>query len=433
MKSILKRNPLKNNTTSVNYAESYLKKHTKGLPYIQEPPSKGLKYIVTIPAYIETRLIESLVSLFSCVPPSFHVEVIVAINWPENDSPENRDLSLLITENVKSWIEKNTSGWINFQYIILPDVPARVAGVGYARKEAMDEAVRRFREAGQQDGIIISFDGDTICDSDYFTALESHFNNNPDTDGCTVYFEHPCKGDLFPEVIYKGIMQYELHLRYYLSGLRYTGFPNAFFTVGSAFAVRERSYCQQGGMNTRKAGEDFYFLQKLFDLGKFSELNTTRVIPSPRPSLRVPFGTGASISAFINGENSINSYNPELFEILKKLFEKIPVNKEDELKIININPVLNSFLESSGFYNSMEEIRQNSAGISSFRKRFFRYFNMFRILKFLNYSREFYPDIPVSICAQLFLRKTGYEYIPDEPENLLEIFRIKDRGIIPQQ
>ena len=417
----------------MNYAISYLEKHTKGNSYIKAKPVAGLKYIVTIPAYLETSLIESLVSLFSCTPPASPVETIIVFNWPENETSENISLSKRIIANTISWIDNHIADWISFHFIILPNVPKRIAGVGYARKTGMDEAIRRFIQAGQKDGIILSFDGDSICDTNYFISIESHFLQNHDTDGCSIYFEHPYEGDIFPEIVYKGIVEYELHLRYYLNCLRNTGFPNAFYTVGSAFAIRASSYCKQGGMNTRKAGEDFYFLQKFFDLGTFSELNTTRVIPSPRPSSRVPFGTGASITNFMQGENVILSYNPYSFEILKRFFEILPNLFDDNcVHLINkIDATLGFFLENCGFYLSLEEIRQNSSDYNSFRKRFFRYFNMFRILKFLNYAKLNYPDLPILKCAEIYLKKEGNnEIVNNDSKILLEIFRHSDRKII---
>ena len=80
-------------------------------------------------------------------------------------------------------------------------------------------------------------------------------------------------------------------------------FPFAFHTIGSSMAVRASSYMRQGGMNKRKAGEDFYFQQKIIPLCGFTECNSTVVYPSPRPSYRVPFGTGRAMLGYLqNGE-----------------------------------------------------------------------------------------------------------------------------------
>ncbi|NJK86994.1 MAG: hypothetical protein HC906_14465 [Bacteroidales bacterium] len=65
-------------------------------------------------------------------------------------------------------------------------------------------------------------------------------------------------GDDHPE-IYEAISKYELYLRVHTAFLRLIGFPNSFFTLGSCFAVKAKSYTEIGGMNKRHAGEDFYF------------------------------------------------------------------------------------------------------------------------------------------------------------------------------
>ncbi len=139
------------------------------------------------------------------------------------------------------------------------------------------------------------------------------------------------QGDDFPEDIYRYITLYELHLRYYIQGLRYSGFPYAFHTVGSAIAVKAFQYVKAGGMNRRQAGEDFYFVQKLVPLGGYFALNSTTVYPSPRESFRVPFGTGAAISRLMNnpGEEFL-TYNFEAFRELRSLFTTAgkPVSKQ---------------------------------------------------------------------------------------------------------
>ncbi len=139
-----------------------------------------------------------------------------------------------------------------------------------------------------------------------------------------VYFEHPVSGTEFPENVYRGIIDYELHLRYINQFLRFAGFPFAYHTIGSCFGVRADIYAAQGGMNKRKAGEDFYFLHKIIPLGHFAELNTTRVIPSPRPSDRVPFGTGVAVGKYLSSnEAGTLTYAPECFLTLRLLLQQV--------------------------------------------------------------------------------------------------------------
>jgi hypothetical protein len=414
--------------------QTYLKKHSSGDSLVHSKPVKGLKYIVVIPAYLETRLEESLVSLFNVSRPSEPVEVLVVINWPEDESQENIQSSHQNYISAKNWSEVHSSDQFRFHVVEVPLIPRKKAGVGFARKTGMDEAVRRFLSAGQKDGIIVSFDADTKCDQNYLISLENHFLSNQSTDGCSVYFEHPLEGTEYPAEVYKAITQYELHMRYYLHAVKYSGFPNAFYTVGSAFAVRAMSYCRQGGMNGRQAGEDFYFLQKFFDLGNFSDLLATKVCPSPRPSLRVPFGTGKAIVQILSSEESLRSYNPEIFEMLKAFFAGVPDFYEQlsacgEADLSKFHPCLLGFLESNKFSEELKLIFENSGSLPAFTKRFFRYFNMFRILKFARHARNTFPDLPVVSCAEKIMQKTGMDHSQEmNARQMLEIFRIKDRS-----
>ena len=82
-------------------------------------------------------------------------------------------------------------------------------------------------------------------------------------------------------------------------------------------AVRPEAYMKQGGMNRRKAGEDFYFLNKIMSLGGFGECAETTIYPSPRTSKRVPFGTGQAVLRNVEtktyttyGHSSVRSQTP---------------------------------------------------------------------------------------------------------------------------
>jgi len=418
---------------------TYLNKHAPGDSLIVSDPEIGLKYIVVIPSYLETRLEESLVSLFDASHPSLPVEVIVVINWPEDESQENIRLSRETVLTTKVWARQHSSEKKQFHVITAGFIPRKKAGVGFARKTGLDEAVRRFQRAGQENGILISFDADTLCEANYLKSIEKHFLLNPSADGCSIYFEHPMEGNSYKPEVYKAIIQYELHMRCYLHAIRHGGFPHAFYTVGSAFAVRANSYCRQGGMNTRKAGEDFYFLQKFFDLGNFTDLLSTSIAPSPRPSLRVPFGTGKAIDQLLKSSDSLKSYNPETYNILAGFHALVPLMHE-QIKISGnadlqgLHPCMKEFLAELNFEKEVLEIYRNSGSREAFVKRVHRYFNMFRILKFAKHARNSFHDLPVAFCAKTIMETTGMKVSNEmsEKDMLLE-FRRKDKGLSGQQ
>ena len=238
---------------------------------------------VVIPCFDEPTLLPCLSSLRNCIPPPHPVEVIVIVNAPAGAPQKVIDTNRRTCEQVVEWAGRNTLPWLHFDILNFPDMPLKDAGAGLARKTGMDLAIHRFEEHNQPDGIISSLDADTLVDPNYLKHIQQLFIDYPACNACTVNFEHPIHGDAFPHEVYKAIIQYELHLRYYVQALRYAGFPYAFHTIGSCFSVRASAYIRQGGMNKRKAGEDFYFLHKLMPLGGFFELNSTCVYPSPRP------------------------------------------------------------------------------------------------------------------------------------------------------
>jgi hypothetical protein len=418
----------------MGFADFYLQRFSTPDPKIIYQPPSGLKFIVVIPAYNEPDLIDCLDGLFGCNTIQSPIEVIIVINWPESSTPEIEALNRKIYSDCISWGNKYNSTRFTVHPMLLPNVAKKVAGVGFARKYGMDEAVRRFNRL-DNDGIIVSFDADAVCDSNFFQVLEKHFEVNERADGCCIYFEHPIAGNNFAPEIYKAITFYELHLRYYYQGLKSTSHPNTFHTIGSAFAVRAISYCLQGGMNTRKAGEDFYFLQKYFELGNITECKDTRVIPSPRPSDRVPFGTGPKVQEIVKTQRGFLSYNPELFFNLKFIIQKAPsFYRAEEKNIIlllnSLDDTMISFLLRENFIQSIQEINNNSSSLENFMKRFFRWFNMFRMLKYLNFAGQLIKNIEISIAAKILYEKLNENKGSDNPEELLLQYRELEKNAI---
>jgi hypothetical protein len=51
---------------------------------------------------------------------------------------------------------------------------------------------------------------------------------------------------------------------------------------------------------------------------------------------------------------------------------------------------MQEFLEKNGYFEALKEMKENSATEKTFLKRFFVWFDAFRLLKFLNFSHESY-------------------------------------------
>jgi len=428
----------------MSFADAYLLKAGLREALIKPEPHPGLNILVTIPVYNESGLERCLDSLFQCTcGADLHAEVLILINAPSDAPAEILEQNLATLEATRAWIEAHPHPCIDFHVWLDHSFGKKEAGVGTARKILMDEAVRRFSALERPNGIIASMDADAVVQPNYLEALVYHFkgdslDSGSGPDGCSIRFEHPLNADAtaapaeedqFSPAVYDAITQYELHLRYYLQSLQSTGYPHAYHTVGSSFAVRTDIYCKEGGMNRRKAGEDFYFIQKVAQRGNFSQCDSTCVVPSPRPSDRVPFGTGLAVSRLSAGEDVLMTYDQRPFAMLKDLFNRI---KQPENLTGPWPEPLQSFLEEQDFKGALDEIQSNSASASAFGKRFWRWFSMFRIMKFLHYARERgYPDIPVGEAAAELLRTMdpdgiGIPSLGSDAKKLLLIYRMLD-------
>ncbi len=366
----------------------YLTKYAFREELISTDPDYALGIIVVIPAHDEVDLIKSVSSLQNCDRPNCAAEVIVVFNASENSINAIIETNKTARQKLEKWHKNLENNNFNLYSVEENSLPKKHAGVGLARKIGMDEAIRRFNKLNRPEGVIVCFDADSHCLPNYFVEIEKHFELNPMSGACSIHFEHPISGANFSRDIYTGIENYELHLRYYKNGLAYANLPFAFHTIGSSMAVRALAYCEQGGMNRRKAGEDFYFLQKFIDVGTLTELKNTTVIPSPRPSHRVPFGTGRAIQEMMDMEREIHkSYAFDCFEILKECFKDVGQFYESSKCA---NEMLVAFVGNEEWEERLTEIRSQSTSKEHFEKRFFRWFNAFQTLKFIHFLRDNY-------------------------------------------
>jgi glycosyltransferase involved in cell wall biosynthesis len=414
----------------MGFASAYLEERILFPQIVKEEPDKQTGIIVIIPAYNEPAINKLLDSLASCIEPECKVEVIVIVNAPDDASVESIENNRLTIKNIESWKKENSNCFFRLFSFLAVQTSLTGWGVGLARKTGMDEAVRRFSSINNPEGVILNLDADCLVATNYFVSVCNELFKIKERSACSICFEHPLSGSEFPPDIYRYITLYELHLRYYLQGLAYSGFPYLFHTVGSAIAVKALPYVKAGGMNRRQAGEDFYFIQKLVPAGGYFNLNSTTVFPSPRPSFRVPFGTGASIGKLTEeNKQSLLTYNMLAFKELRYFFGMV-----DEF--FNCNPSglkahyntfpsgLKSFLVEKEWIEKIAEIKNNTSGLPPFRKRFFEWFNMFRIVKYLNYvHREIFEKRDVDVSAKELLENSGIKVKSADPHELLIYFR----------
>ncbi len=328
---------------------------------------------------------------------------------------------------LEHFAEQNSTDKFKIHILFSPDQKAKIAGVGWARKQIMDEAFRRLSSVGNDKGIITGFDADSTCEENYFVELEKFFEMNRKATACSIRFEHPIEGSKYPPEIYQAIILYELHLRYFINAQKLIDAPFAYQTVGSSFAVRAEHYAQVNGMSPKKAGEDFYFLQKVIALGNFHQLNSTCVYPSSRISNRVGFGTGPSVGE-ISQSGQKQTYNFKSFLEIKKLYDALPniYNNEVLIENLDLHPLFINYLYQQKVEKTVHNLRQNNKSYVKFRNAFMQWFGGFQILKILNILRTsdtFKDEDVVSSVNQLRIIKKD-----NNAKNLLEKIRLYDQN-----
>ncbi len=419
----------------MTFADKYFRKYKyQGKYKIQEPPSGLLRFIVVIPAYLEDEILNTLTSIRNAHRPEGNTEVIVVVNFSGNDSLVNKERNIKIHELLHQWGFNNSNDKLKFFTVLADNLPAKHAGVGLARKIGMDLAVERFGQINNENGLILSLDADARIDHNYFTAYEEKMHNKNTFGGCIYQFAHDLEGEKYTHEIYSAIAQYELHLRYYKHILDFTGFPYSHYTIGSCFGIKAGLYASHGGMNRRQGGEDFYFLNKVFPNAEFIEINNSCITLSPRPSARVPFGTGPVVTKLSQQpDEEYTTYNPQAFFELKQVFDS--VNKLYQNTITSaenitgsLSPGIRAFLTDQNFPDKLDEIRRNTSSLPSFRKRFFLWFDGFKVVKYLNFVHlKQYKKIPVTEAVVKFLEMTGVSVKGTEIISLLYRFRESDR------
>jgi hypothetical protein len=412
------------------YAQrSYLEKHRFAPRQIEDSPAASLGMVVVIPSHCEPALTRTLDSLEQCDPPDCGVEVIVVCNLSKKADESARQQHAASLAAARAWLKAARRNF-TYHFLDFPQLPPKHAGVGLARKIGMDEAVDRLEQVDRPEGVIVCLDADSQVQPNYLVTLERAFQHDDKRTACSIHFEHPLEGKAFEPLVYEGIIRYELFLRYYVEGLRFAGYPYAYHTIGSSMAVRSRAYQAESGMNRRKAGEDFYFLHKFTPQPGFFELNDTLVIPSPRPSDKVPFGTGRAIGQWLDREGKgYPAYALQSFQELKVLLEDMPRLYTQAPG--TYPPAVASFLDAMGFDEVLPDIRRHVASQAAFEKRFFQWLTPLRALKYVHHSRDqHHPDQPVEQVVAQLGRELGADLPADASlRQWLSWYRTRQRGI----
>ena len=342
---------------------------------------------VVIPSLAEgDRLFATLQSL-AANPPQWLCRflLVIVVNNSEQAPAADRQQNHLDLARLAGLVERSglCLAWVD---AASPgcEVPDKQAGVGFSRKLGMDLALSRLN--WQEDPLLICLDADTLVETGYLQAIATHFQRSS-LGAAVLPFRHQPGVDSAQQL---AIDRYELFLRVYVYGLRLAGSPYAFNTVGSAMACRASAYVRCGGMNCRKAGEDFYFLQKLAKTDGVEQLSGTTVFPEPRVSDRVPFGTGRSMARLLDGDKeAVLFYPAAAFRIIADWLQTAGQNLSDDAATLltragQISPVLADYLEQSGWRTIWPRLQATCHTVEQRIKALHIWFDGFRTMRLIH-------------------------------------------------
>ena len=371
------------------------------LEWVEAP---GIEQVIVVPAICEFQNIKNLLSSFIKNDPSFFNNslVIFVINNSISSNPEIKEdnkkslfllRSIINKSNSDEFVQKVSKSGIQIGVIDVSsggkEFEDTQAGVGLARKIGLDLALKVFDYSNQQKKILISLDADCTVEENYLDAINKFFNKQ-NAFVANIDFEHEFVGE---EKHRGGILSYEIYLRHYVVGLLFAGSPYSFHTIGSTLVYNHEAYLKAGGMNNRKAAEDFYFLQKLAKLYKIYRITSTKVKASARESWRVPFGTGKSMTDYLSNQKEILLFDPDEYIILKEWLELFNSDLSLNIEMITkevkkIHPELFNFLSSNGFSKDWSRILSNSKSEKQLNYQRKNWFDAFKTLKLIHHLRD---------------------------------------------
>jgi hypothetical protein len=409
---------------------SYLEKRAITAPWrLEGEPASGFAGAVVIPALGESQRLFATLESLAANPPHLLERFLVAVVVNHREDASQLEKS------------DNAETLARLRYLDTPlrlclvdaagaglELPEKTGGVGLARRIGLDLVLPRLAASG----VMVCLDADTLVEPCYLQAISDHFASSR-AGGAVIPFCHQQGSSPAEE---RAITLYELYLRHYVLGLENAGSPYAFHCVGSAMACTVKAYLKMGGMNSRCAGEDFYFLQQLQRTAGIAQLSDTVVRPSARSSHRVPFGTGKSISRIIaEGEESQTFYKVDCFRILGQWLSLVANGASlSALELLAasaaIDPQLAAFLSQAGFERVWERLRENSSGPGGLSVAFHGWFDALKTVRLVHHLSLSYPRGPACESLPPLLEFCG---VPPRQGDLahLQLLRGLQNGATP--
>ncbi len=402
----------------------YLEDHAVDPPdWVDFPaPQEALRMCVVIPAYDELGNVEEVIGALHVDELAVEaVELIVCVNNTADADPEIIEANRQTIDTLRGFdtpfalhvIDRATESRA---------YPPGAGGVGRARRLIMDLAVKRLHEAGVGgDGIIACLDGDSPPDPGYLDAVWREMSEAPKTALAGVCrHRHPIPDD---PAHAEAIIAYENWMRYFEAGLKLTGTPYAFQSIGSCMVLTARGYAQADGVPPREALSDFYMLQKVVKTGgrgAVIQLDEPLVRPSARPSTRVPRGTGPSVRASMQfgDDRFVWVEPPRAFFELRDFFAAVRDGFADpETLRAAASPFLTEILQRWNGWSTIDKLRQHAPDPQRFERQFHTWFDSLKVVKFANRTKEKHGGMFVFEALRRLLDEAGrddmVERVPD--------------------
>lgn len=364
--------------------------------------------VVVIPALAEYETLPETLASVAENPPGLLATTLVIV--VVNNGPRTVDRHSAYEENqaTLAWLRDAARRELDGVRLAWVDASSEGRelgvreGVGAARKIGLDWGLEVLRRNARPGGALINLDADALVDSAYLEVLDEYFQRDRAW-GAVVELAHRLEG---PREQRQAILRYELFLRYHVLGLRYAGSPYAFHTLGSIMACRGEAYAAVSGMNRRRGGEDFYFLQELAKTGQVATLSGTTVRPSARPSWRVPFGTGPRVAEQMKHPgDGLLAYAPECYEVLRAWLGCVSRGGDVDGETLQhqaraIDRELEKYLEDQDFRKTWERLQANAGDREQLLAQFHRWFDGLKTLRLIHHLRNTaYPSRPVEEVA----------------------------------
>ncbi len=421
-------------------------------------PVESWQYVVTIPACGEDEYLPGTLKSITCcqaVAEQARVLCIIVLNGNEAREAEFR----FANKKMRSWfrehcapVVKNLNAthscpqtlmtWRNIDILIVDRsqepwlIPAD-QGVGLVRKIGADLALFLIVAGKIKNPWIHITDADARVPDDYFlrtNELPSAVKNMSKLTkppSCYIYpYQHIPDVDMAQlehDRYWPALAEYELWLRYYVAGLKWAGSSYAYPSIGSLLACDALAYARIRGFPKRKAGEDFYFQNKLSKVGAMITLKGKPIRLLTRPSTRVPFGTGQGtirIDQLNEAGNIYEVFQPLVFDFLKGFLSAVQDWLQDsdrdnnERKLLFISSMekylpaskqkafdyrdwLYNLLTELQVFKNLEAAEKRSKSIKGALQQFDDWFDGFRTLKLIHRLRDdLYGSLPLLDALQ---------------------------------